>query len=165
MSNAQKFRRRLAQFGAVTLATLAVSPLGASPAQATYGPAQPVSLQLSGQSGSTQTLVGRAVGTIQFDDGNSSYLLSLTLCRQSSYTAPTLTIYVNDVQQSSFSGDDGVRRPDSCGGGHGMSLAINGAYSYPGVVQKLRVKIDGLYFSGSTASDKSASATYDNPFN
>src|SRR3954454_18503789 len=140
------FRRRLLTFLAAGLAIFLGSSLAAAPARATLGAPQPVSLQVRGYMGSTEILVGRAVGTIQLDDSNSAYQLSLILCRQSSYVAPTLRISVNGVQQQVFSGEDGIRRPSVCGDTYGQSMAINGTYGYSGVVRNITIQLEGLFF-------------------
>jgi hypothetical protein len=157
-------RQRLAAVVALTLAAMCATLLAAAPAQATYGPGQPVDLQLHSSSNGVQVLVGRVVGTVQFDDGNSQYWLSLTVCRQSSYTVPNVTIYVNGAVAQRFSPQDDVRRPAICGG-FGLSGVVDGGFSYNGVVQKLSVGIEGVHFDGSTARYVSAGALYDNPYN
>ncbi|MFI9007992.1 hypothetical protein ACIGNX_12245 [Actinosynnema sp. NPDC053489] len=157
--------RRLTNLAALTLAAFLGAALAAAPAQAAYGPAQPVDIQLKGYSPSGYTtLVGRLVGTVRFDDGNSLYRLDLTLCRQSSYTSTKLTVNVNGAYHRYYSGEDGYR-PEACGGGHGQSLAVNADVPYAGVVRDLTLVYEGLHFSGTTATQVSRSASYDNPFN
>lgn len=148
--------------GAVLATTLCV----AAPASAAYGSPQPVDLQLRGYSSSGyEYLVGRLVGTVEFDDGNSGYRLSLTLCRQSSYTNPNVRIGVNGTPYQTFSPSDEQRRPGVCGGGHGMSGVIGGDFTYGGVVRNLSIGVEGILFDGSTAKTVSRGASYDNPFN
>ncbi|WP_141975515.1 hypothetical protein [Saccharothrix saharensis] len=149
---------------AATLAVLLGASLAAAPAQAAYGPAQPVDIQLRGYSGGYTTLVGRLVGSVRFDDGNSLYRLDLTLCRQSSYTSTKLTVTVNGAAHQWYSREDGYR-PAACGGGHGLSGVVNVDVPYAGVVQNVGLVYEGLHFSGSTATPVSRSAFYDNPFN
>ncbi|MFE9749560.1 hypothetical protein ACFYOT_32000 [Saccharothrix saharensis] len=149
---------------AATLAVVLGASLAATPAQAAYGPAQPVDIQLRGYSGSYTTLVGRLVGSVRFDDGNSLYRLDLTLCRQSSYTSTKLLVTVNGAAHQWYSREDGYR-PEACGGGHGLSGVVNVDVPYAGVVQNIGLVYEGLHFSGSTATPVSRSAFYDNPFN
>ncbi len=165
MSRSSGLRRRLANLFALTLAAFLGASLTATPAQAAYGPAQPVDIQLRGYSSSGYTtLVGRLVGSVRFDDGNSLYRLDLTLCRQSSYTSTRLTVNVNGASHQWYLREDGYR-PDACGGGHGLSGVVNVDVPYAGVVQNIGLVYEGLHFSGSTATPVSRSAFYDNPFN
>ena len=157
-------RRRLITLLALTFVALLTTSLAAVPAQATYGSPFAVSLQLrSYTSTGTEYQVGRLVGTVQFDDGNSAYYLSLIMCRQSSYTNPQVRVYVNGVYTLFFSPSDNIRRPESCNGGHGLSGVIEGGFGYSGVIANLTISISGIHFDGSTARDVSRSAFYDNP--
>lgn len=157
-------RRRLTALSAFTLSAFLGASLAAAPAQAAYGPAQPVDIQLRGYSGGYTTLVGRLVGSVRFDDGNSLYRLDLTLCRQSSYTSTKLTVTVNGAAHQWYSREDGYR-PEACGGGHGLSGVVTADVPYAGVVQNIGLVYEGLHFSGSTATPVSRGASYDNPFN
>jgi hypothetical protein len=163
---ADNWRRRLVALLAATFAALFVTSLAAAPAQATYGPPNPIDIQLRSQdSYGNVYLVGRVVGNLYFDDGSSAYHLSLTLCRQSSYTTPHLHVLVNGVEHRFFSGSDGVARPGVCGDRWGQSLAIESGHSYAGVIQTLGFTIEGIHFDGSTARDIVRSRAYDNPYN
>lgn len=165
MSRSSGLRRRFTNLFALTFAVFLGVSSTATPAQATYGPAQPVDIQLRGYSPSGyQTLVGRLVGTVRFDDGNSLYRLDLTLCRQSSYTSTRLAVNVNGAQHRSYLREDGYR-PDVCGGGHGLSGVVSEDVPYEGVVRNIGLVYEGLHFSGSTATPISRGAFYDNPFN
>jgi hypothetical protein len=164
MSRSSGLRRRFTTFFALTFAVFLGVSSTATPAQAAYGPAQPVDIQLRGYSGGYTTLVGRLVGSVRFDDGNSLYRLDLTLCRQSSYTSTKLTVNVNGAFHQWYSREDGYR-PEACGGGHGLSGVVNVDLPYAGVVQNIGLVYEGLHFSGSTATPVSRGAFYDNPFN
>ena len=165
MSLTSGLRRRLARLLAVTAAMLFVTSLAAAPAHAALGPPQPVSMQLRAYTSTgVEYLVGRVVGTIQFDDANTAYNLSLTVCRQSSYVSPNVRVFVNGAYAGYFAGEDGTPRPSICPG-HGMSGVINGTFTTGGTVQNVSITITGLFFNGSTATEKSKSAFYDNPFN
>lgn len=164
MPSSSGLRRRLTHLAGLTLAVLLGASLTATPAQAAYGPAHPVDIQLRGYSGGYTTLVGRLVGSVRFDDGNSLYRLDLTLCRQSSYTSTKLTVNVNGAFHQWYSREDGYR-PEVCGGGHGQSGVVNVDVPYAGVVRNIGLVYEGLHFSGSTATPISRGAFYDNPFN
>ncbi|WP_143532733.1 hypothetical protein [Saccharothrix sp. ALI-22-I] len=165
MTSMNKVRRRLTGLFTITLAMLFTAALVAAPAHATYGPPQPVDLNLRGTSSTGLiTPVGRLVGSVQFDDGNSYYRLDAIACRQSSYVEPTIKIDVNGALHQWFSSSDGIRRPEVCGG-HGMSGAVNVEFAYSGIIYNIKVTYEGLYFEGSTAKPISKSRTYDNPFN
>ena len=165
MTTTSGLHRRLANLFAVTLAVLLGVSLAATPAQAAYGPAQPVDIQLTGYTSSgTATSVGRLVGSVRFDDSNSFYRLDLTLCRQSSYVGTKLTVNVNGAFHQWYSHEDGYR-PAVCGGGHGLSGVINADVPYSGVVQNVGLVYEGLFFTGSTAKPVARGAFYDSPFN
>src|SRR3954454_13091966 len=88
-----------------------------APAHASLGPAQTVSIQLRGYNSYGTTFnAGLVYGTIQFDTNTTQYRLSVTICRQSSYTSPNVRITTNGVSSGVYSGEDGVRRPAICGG-------------------------------------------------
>lgn len=162
MARSSGLRRRLTHLFALTSAVVIGTSLAATPAQAAYGPAHPVDIQLRGYSpNGSATLVGRLVGTVRFDDGNSPYRLDLTLCRQSSYTSTKLN--VNGAYHQWYSSEDGFR-PEVCGG-HGLSGVVNVDLPYSGIVRNVELVYQGLYFSGSTATPIGNSRILDNPFN
>jgi hypothetical protein len=156
-------RRRLGRLLSVAAVAAALTTfLAPPPAHATLGPPVPVDIQLRSSSGGYQTLVGRVVGTIQFDDGASAYRLSLVVCRQSSYTAPNVRINVNGVFEHSIQ-QDSVYRSEICGG-HGLSGELVRTFSYPGVVENISIGIQGVHFDGSTARNVGGGAFYPNPY-
>lgn len=133
-------------------AALVAGVVTAAPAQATLDAGQPVDIQLRGYSSTgIETQVGRMVGTIRFDDGNSLYRLDVTMYRQSSYVDTKLRVEVNGVTHQNFY----------------QSGTIAADFPYPGVVQNVRLVFEGLYYDGSTNRVKTItrSAFYDNPFN
>ncbi|MFC0533379.1 hypothetical protein [Phytohabitans kaempferiae] len=159
-------RRLLGFLTTAFAATVLATTLAAAPAQAAWSSPYAVDLQLrSYTSTGAEFLVGRLVGTLQFDSGNSQYLLSLIMCRQSSYVNPNVRILINGVTHQWFSPSDNTRRPESCGGGHGLSGVISGAYAYGGVIPSITVSFAGIHFDYSTAKDITRSAFYDNPYN
>jgi hypothetical protein len=147
------------------LVTFFATTLASVPAQATLGSPLPIDMQLVGSWNGVIIPIGRVYGTLQFDDGNSLYRLDVTVCRQSSYVVPTLSIDVNDdgSNDQRFSWGGPAPRPDVCP--TGFSWGIEDGFPYAGVILKIRVRIDGLFFDGQTATPKTKSTLYDNPFN
>lgn len=167
MNSRPGLRRRLTAFLSLTLAALLVTSVAATPAQAAYGSPVPFTMQLTGQTYYQTVQVGRAVGTIRFDDGGSHYWLSLTLCRQSSYTSPNVEVHVNGVHQFTIYNSSDGRRPAVCGDYWGQSGLTDSVFSYGGTVRYVTLVLNGLFFDGATntAHPKSRSYTLDNPFN
>lgn len=148
-----------------TLAAAAVAvTVAAAPAQAALGPAQTVDIQLTSYAGGYQTQVGRVVGTIQFDDGRQAYNVTLTVCRQSSYTINNVRLFVNGALSQSFSVQDSTLRPQACGGGHGLSGVYAQTLTYGYAVQKVAIGVEGIHFDGSTARTVGSGAAYTNPY-
>lgn len=89
--------RRSARSLLIALATAAALILPtATPAQAAWGPAQPLTLQIRHYYPTGSSIqIGWVEGTVQFDDGGSALRYNLTFCRQSSYMLPYMTINVN----------------------------------------------------------------------
>jgi len=89
-------RRRAA--GALASAALAAGGVLVAPAaaHAAWGTTYALSIQVTyyNQVGGSLQL-GRADGWVQFDDGGSTFRYSLTICRQSSYSSPSLQVAVN----------------------------------------------------------------------
>jgi len=53
-------------------------------------------------------------------------------------------------------------RPDICPGS--TSWGLSSDFPYAGVILNITVGLDGLFFDGSTATEKHKRSTYDNPF-
>lgn len=67
-----------------------------APAHAAWGSTSTISLQAFGRNAyGVVTDVGSANGWVQFDDGGNTFRYSLTICRQSGYVNPYLSIGVN----------------------------------------------------------------------
>jgi hypothetical protein len=159
-------RRRVISVIGVAVTALSVSMLAPVPAHATLGPPSTVNIQLTKPwPGGGTILVGRVTGTIQFDDGNTAFKLSVTVCRQSSYTSPNVRISVNGVSGGVWTGEDNVRRPQACGGGHGLSFVIDGTFTRASVITRAGISIQGVFFDGSTATSVSGGQGFDNPYN
>jgi hypothetical protein len=157
-------RRRLITLLVVTVAALAGTSVMATPAQAAWGPQQPLEIQLISNPNGSEYRVGKVTGSVRFDDGNSMYHLSIVICRQSSYTFPNVRVFANGQPQGTYSSEDGVARPSVCGDRWGMSLGVNQVISYPGL-RSISVAIEGIHFDGSTAYYVYGGAFADNPFN
>jgi hypothetical protein len=152
---------------AITFLGIFSTFLTARPAEATLGPAIPYTLQVRGQfqSGLIQEL-GRAVGTVQFDDGNSYYHLSFVLCRQSSYASPLLMVSVTGTGSGGSQIFSGITtlRPDICGG-HGQAYVFDGGFAYNGIIRSLTFTLEGVFMNGSNAERPRRTVTIDNPYN
>jgi hypothetical protein len=161
-----QIRRRLAGLLVAILSAGIAASLVAAPAHAAYSAPQNVDIQLRSYNAYYQEyLVGRVVGTVQFDDSNSLYRVSLVVCRQSSYTAPNLTLLVNGSHHKMFTPYDGVRRPEICGNNYPTSGAVDLEIPYAGTIYNLTVRLQGVHFDFNTAHYIVRERTYDNPFN
>ena len=161
-----RLRHHLARILTVAMAALFVASLAPAPAHAAYSSPVTVNIQLRSYDASYNLyLVGKVYGTIQFDDSNRRYRLSLVVCRQSSYVAPHVTVYVNGAYHHSGVNWDQVRRPEICDDYWGNSGTINGDFTYSGVVRNVTIQIRGLHFDMYTAREVIREGTYDNPFN
>jgi hypothetical protein len=73
-----------------------VNALGAVPAHATYSNPTPIYLQVYAQNSLGYiTYVCKATATIQFDNSNTKYYLSVVVCRHSSYSFSNFTLTIN----------------------------------------------------------------------
>jgi hypothetical protein len=139
----QVLRRRVLTPLALALAALAATVLPGSPAHAAWGPAQSVYVQVD----SNQFTLGWISGTVQFDDGTQAYTYSFTFCRVSSYTAPSMDVYVNGTYRNSVwhSGADKIP-------GCNFTAYAAETVAYGGVVHKVQFVLNGVGFSGQTAT-------------
>lgn len=154
--------RRIAALGCVVLGTTAVA---AAPAQATLSPASPISIQLSGRdSGNNTVLVGSAVGSLAFDDSNTWYRLSVTVCRQGSYSFPNFRVLVNGANQYLYVNENNAR-PEVCAGypGYPANGTLDGDFPYGGTIYNITVCLQGVLFTY-PAKFPERCVTYDNPF-
>ncbi|MBN6052727.1 hypothetical protein JYK22_12385, partial [Nonomuraea sp. RK-328] len=144
----------------VVLVALATLSLSIAPAHAAYGPPISVTMEVHAKG----VKLAGAYGSLQFDDGNTKYAYSLTMCRESSYTQPNLWISVNG----------GPRVLAWSGGGTPVSIPqcrytayLISAEAQPGgVVANVALTLDGVHFSSqSVATYHSRTATFDNPYN
>ncbi len=145
---------------AAILAALALIILPASPAHATYGPDQPVYVQLNATGGGP--MLALLQGTVAFDDGNTRYRYNLTLCWQSAYPQPYFLINVNGstTQSPVYTG---MSSAPGCQFVYNYSADVN----FGGTVQNVRFDVTGGWFasSGQYMMRTRSSATYDNPYN
>ncbi|WP_214111395.1 hypothetical protein [Acrocarpospora catenulata] len=87
--------RRLTTSIALAIMALAATFLQVTPAHAAYGPDQQVLVQVTANDGSGMQLA-RLEGTVAFDDSNTKYRYSLSVCWQSgAYPEPSFLIVVN----------------------------------------------------------------------
>jgi hypothetical protein len=135
--------------------------LPTAPAHATYG-AQDASVHLQ-LYGPSATPVGSVDGTVEFDSGNTMFRYNLTMCRQSSYVAPWMYLYVNGAVYRQLA-DGWVYGTSACGGG---PVAVYSAeVPYGAVVTSVIVNLHGSSFSYPAGyREHQTSAFKDNPYN
>jgi hypothetical protein len=142
-----------------SLALGAVTAVLLSPAPAHAAVDVPVYIALS----SNGTKLGGLYGTLTFES-NTRYSYSLVLCRDSSYVPTSANVFVSGVYHDYF-GYDGsaATRPECLYPG----VLKAGTVEYGGTVTSVGFTVRGVYFNGSTnqATDRTRSATYDNPLN
>ena len=154
--------RRIAALGCVVLGTAALTP---APAQAALGPASPIGIQLYGRDSSNRTvMVGSAVGSLAFDNSNTWYRLSVTVCRQGSYSFPNFRVLVNGANQYLYVNENNAR-PEACTGyaGYPANGTLDGDFSYAGTIYNITLCLQGVLF-GMPAQFPERCVTYDNPF-
>lgn len=83
--------RRRAAGALAAVAMAGASLVAAAPAHAAWGTTYNLSIQVTYNG----LDLGRADGWVQFDDGGSAFHYALTICRQSSYSYPSLQVAVN----------------------------------------------------------------------
>lgn len=165
MTSTSRSQHRLVRPLAVLLSAVFMIAFAATPAHAAYGPPQTVYFQLQAQNSTTGVIyyVGRAAGTIRFDDGNSSYHLSLAICRQSSYSPPVLRVSVNGTPHQHLFGDTAGPLPEC---DNRIGGVVNRSFTYNGVIQNVTLRFEGIFFeSYDKVKTVIKSSTYDNPFN
>jgi hypothetical protein len=157
-----KFRTRLVKrlLATAAAAAIGVTVLPAVPAHATYGPQNGiVHLQLLDSVGSH---IGSIDGTVEFDDGNTKYRYSLTVCRQSSFTAPFAYVYVNGAYQ--FPLLPSYTALPACGGALGG--VVSGEVVSGSVVQNVTVEFHGSSYGYPAGFEqRQKSVVKDNPYN
>ncbi|MEO3860460.1 hypothetical protein [Acrocarpospora sp. B8E8] len=153
--------RRLTTSIALAITALAVTFLPATPAHATYGADQPVYVQVIANDGSGMQLA-RLEGTVAFDDSNTKYRYSLSLCWQSgAYPQPSFLIIVNG-SATNYPVWTGSTSATGC-----QQVALYSAEVNVGsAVYNLRFDVTAGWFSSSGYRTRTkSSGTYDNPFN
>jgi hypothetical protein len=136
--------------------------LTSAPAHASYGPQNSaVHLQLTGPGA---TAVGSVDGSVEFDSGNTTFRYSLTVCRQSSYVAPWIYLYVNGAVNRQLS-DGWVYGTSTCAGG-GPVAVYSAEVAYGSVVTNVIVNLHGSSFSFPGGyREHQTSSVKDNPYN
>ena len=143
----------------VVLAMLAAVLLVATPAHATYGPPNPVTLEV--YYGTTK--LSGLYGTLSFDDGNTRFAYSLAVCRESSYTPPNVWYTVNGGGRVPISGGGSSVTIPQC---RYPAYLISGEPAPGVVVGTVALIIDGVYFTPQNgAIFRERSTWWDNPYN
>ncbi|MCK2215856.1 hypothetical protein MF672_018945 [Actinomadura sp. ATCC 31491] len=145
---------------ALLLAAIATALLPLTPAQAAYGPPNPIILQVNAGDG---TLLARVEGTVAFDDGNTRYTYSLVLCRRSSFQAPYVRIYVNGAYRDSLYWNPSTTVPWCQYAG--FASPHSAEVDYGALVQNVRFELIGSSFPNNVYKEHHSSTTYDNPYN
>jgi hypothetical protein len=164
-----KFRTRLVtRLLATAAAAIGVTVLPAAPAHATYGPQfGTVHWQLLNSGGNQ--LIGSIDGTVEFDDGNTKFRYSLTMCRQNSFSAPYARVFVNGTY--SFSLYPAYTGMPSCtGGATAIGGVVTGEVETGSLVRNVTVEFNGSYYgSGPNGymvwEQRQRSILKDNPYN
>jgi hypothetical protein len=154
--------RRLGQSLIVAVVAVAATFLTSAAAHASYGPQDSlVHLQLNGPTG---TAVGSVDGSVEFDSGNTMFRYSLTVCRQSSYAAPWLYLYLNGSVNRQLS-DGWVYGTSTCADG-GPVAVYSAEVPYGSVVTNVMVNLHGSSFSFPGGyKEHQKSIVKDNPYN
>lgn len=140
----------------VVLAMLAAVLLVATPAQATYGPPVPVTMEV--WYGSVK--LSGLYGSLSFDDGKTKFSYTLDVCRVSSYTPPNVWYSVNGGGRVPISGGGGAVTIPQC---VYTAYRISGEPSPGVVITKVTLYLDGVYFDNSNVAHfKERSANFFN---
>ncbi|TMR93051.1 hypothetical protein [Nonomuraea basaltis] len=155
--------RRTAGSIAVAIATLAALLLPVTPAHATYGPDQTVSLTVTSNAGPSLTLV-RVEGTVAFDDGNTKFRYALRLCWGSgAYPMPNFYISINGSTAIYPTQTGSAPAPSGCQLSH---FLYDGEYTHSTTVANITIyATGGWFYPGNNYNSRTKSVTYDNPFN
>jgi hypothetical protein len=159
--------RRLTCLLATVAAMVGVTVLPAGPAHAAYGPQfGTVHWQLLNSAGNQ--LIGSIDGTLEFDDGNTKFRYSLTMCRQNSFTAPYANVFVNGT--FSFSLNPAYTGMPGCGGATALGGVVTGEVETGSLVHNVTVQFNGSYYgSGPNGymvwEQRQRNILKDNPYN
>ncbi|MDH2426526.1 hypothetical protein [Sphaerisporangium sp. TRM90804] len=142
------------------MAVAALLPL--TPANAAYGAPIPVSMAVYGGAGGTQ-LLARVDGTLAFDDANTRYTYSLSLCRVSSFVSPHVKVLVNGVYKDSLYWNGGSSTA-LCPSFY-TATALSAEVENGGTVANVTLTLVGSDFNNNVYRERTRTGTYDNPFN
>jgi hypothetical protein len=149
--------RRLAKAVLVLAAAIGALVVPQTAANAAYGTQVPVNLQVRGSL--TGQNIGNVSGYVQFDSGNLSYYYNLTVCRQSSYTVPYVSLAANSGPATAYYPTI-TSYPASCPSGQGTLI---GTVSSASRLYYATISITGGDYQGSTYKQSTKSGTYYNP--
>lgn len=160
MTTVNRLRTHLIRLLTVALAAVVAASLAPAPAHAALGSPIPVQIQLQSQGSAGGVYqVGRLEGTLQFDSSKTSFRLSVQVCRQSSYTPPNVTIYVNGAVHQVITPNS----PHACGPTN-TSGRIDQDFHHGGVINNVTISLQGIHFDMWTAKEIVRSRSYNNPF-
>ncbi|GAB1821471.1 hypothetical protein [Herbidospora sp. RD11066] len=156
--------RRLTTSIAFAFMALAALILPATPAHAAYSADQSVYLQLTANDGTGMPLA-LLQGTVAFDDSNTKYRYSVSICWQSgAYPQPSAGIYVNGTFNSYP-----VWTGSSSAAGCQQVALYSAEVNVGSAVYNMRFDLTAGWFSSVNGyqymSRTKSTGTYDNPFN
>jgi hypothetical protein len=155
--------RRAASSVIIAVATLVAILLPVTPAHATYGPDQPVSITVISNAGPS-IMLAQLTGTLAFDDGNTKFKYALRLCWGSgSYPRPNFYVSINGSTPFYPTQTGTAAAPPGCQ----LSLSVyDGEYTHSTTVTNITLYVTGGWFyPGMTYNSRTKSTTYDNPYN
>ncbi|MCD0444606.1 hypothetical protein LO763_13340 [Glycomyces sp. A-F 0318] len=126
--------RRLLLALAAMAALTAPAVFAGAPAHAAWGAQYPVTIQVTGNGHQ----LGYATGWVQFDTGGDTFQYSITVCRQSSYTPPSLRVAVNAYTPGNLYGTTVTTHytdptgPSGTAPCYGRSQTVTGQHTFTG---------------------------------
>jgi len=155
--------RRAAGSAVIALAMLVAILVPVTPAHATYGPDQSVSLTVNSNAGPT-LMLAQLTGTLAFDDGNTKLKYALRLCWGSgAYPSPNFYISINGGASFYPATTGTAAAPPGCQ----LFLSLyDGEYTHSTTLRNVTLYVTGGWFyPGNNYNSRTKSVTYDNPYN
>ncbi|MEU3163242.1 hypothetical protein [Streptosporangium sp. NPDC006930] len=155
--------RRAAGSVVIAIATLAAILVPVTPAHATYGPDQPVSVTVTSNAG-PPLMLAQLTGTVAFDDGNTKFRYALQLCWGSgAYPSPSFSITVNGSTPLYPTLTGTATAPPGC---QAYLSLYNGEHTHSTTLRNVTINVTGGWFyPGNSYNSRTKSVTYDNPYN